>query len=65
LSLAIVGLSHGTQHHETRLNPAMARNPSPKPNMQDSVKLAYAHCREMMKSSDRKVNIMRVIVDCP
>jgi hypothetical protein len=28
----------------------MARNPLPKPNMQISVVLAYAHCREMMKS---------------
>jgi hypothetical protein len=33
--------------------------------MQDSVTLAYAHCKEMMKSSDREVNIIRVIVDCP
>jgi len=61
----MIGLSYGTQHHETRLNLAMARNPSPKPNMQDSVTLAYAHCKEMMKSSDREINIIRVIVDCP
>jgi len=65
LSLAIAGLSHGAQHHETRLNPAMARNPLPKPDMQVSVTLAYAHCREMMKSSDREVNIIHFISYCP
>jgi hypothetical protein len=65
LGLAIARLSHGTQHHETRLNPARARNPLPKPNMQVSVTLAYAHGREIMKSSDREVTIIHVIVDCP
>jgi len=65
LSLAIARLSHGTQNHETKLNLAMARNPLPKPDMQVSVTLAYAHCKEMMKSSDREVNIIHLSVDCP
>ncbi len=65
MSLAIVGLNHGTQYHETRLNLAMARNPLPKLDMQVNVTLAYAHCREMMKSSDREFDIIHVIVDCP
>jgi hypothetical protein len=43
----------------------MARNPLPKPDMQVSVTLPHAHCREMMKSSDREVDIIHVIVDCP
>jgi len=43
----------------------MARNPLPKPDMQVSVTLAYAHCKEMMKSSDREVNIIHLSVDCP